>query len=191
MGCKCKAGTLIVRVTISPSGLVGASGSQVQFATDLPDPTGVTFIWHFGGGADPNTSNDVAPTVTLLHPDTYNISLTITDGDSFIVQPSGSYTVAGVPEVLSVSPDGIAGLPGETVAFSAEAEHFVTGWEWAFDVPGGPVMSTDAEPVLMLPDAGLYSGTVIAENSAGTGVRWGNCGAVCGRNQFESALMSL
>jgi len=55
------------------------SGAPVIFSVDAVGAPPITYAWDFDGGADPNTSDQTDPTVTLGAPDDYNMSVTATN----------------------------------------------------------------------------------------------------------------
>jgi len=59
-----------------------AEGYQHEEYTFTATVTGVeplTYAWDFGGGADPNMSSDISPTVSLAGADEYEATLTVTN----------------------------------------------------------------------------------------------------------------
>ncbi|MBN2081424.1 PKD domain-containing protein [bacterium] len=62
---------------VQPQG--GITGDDVTFVATVTG-TPATYSWNFGGGATPNTSSAVSPTVTLGAPGTYNASVTVSSG---------------------------------------------------------------------------------------------------------------
>jgi PKD repeat protein len=57
----------------------GGAGAEVQFYSYINGPGPFTYAWDFGGGADPDTSSEEFPIVTLGSAGTYNASLTATN----------------------------------------------------------------------------------------------------------------
>jgi len=63
--------------TVSP--LERYSGDVVTFEAVVWGSTPLSYSWNFGGGATPNTSTAVSPTVTLGAPGTYNCTLQLSN----------------------------------------------------------------------------------------------------------------
>ena len=71
-----KQGDPVDVYTVSPWG--GSAGNAVTFTADVVAGTEpFTYAWDFGGGANPNTSTDASPTVTLLGAGFYEASVTV------------------------------------------------------------------------------------------------------------------
>jgi len=57
--------------------IVGNEGAEVQFSTDVVGAEPITYAWDFADAAEPSTSNEPSPTVTMLEGGTYEVSLTV------------------------------------------------------------------------------------------------------------------
>ncbi|MCD6119966.1 PKD domain-containing protein [bacterium] len=58
----------------------GAHGAEVDFVATVSGTPPLSFEWHFGGGATPDSSVLESPSVTLGNPGTYNASLLVLNG---------------------------------------------------------------------------------------------------------------
>jgi len=61
-------------LSVSPTS--GLEGESIEFSAEVESGVTVTYAWDFGGGADPNTSSQSSPTVTLGAVGEYPASLT-------------------------------------------------------------------------------------------------------------------
>lgn len=145
----------------------GVSGAVIQ---PVPNNTGGpvdSWIWNFGGGALPNTSNDASPQITLGQPGTYSASVTAQTGGE-ISQKLFSLTVSvAPPEILNIIPN--SGLSGSTVEFIPSLTGgTVANWQWSFGGGATPNSSIDPSPEVVLAAAGSYTVTLVASNAGGT-----------------------
>ena len=71
------------------------------------------------------------------------------------------------PVISSVSPQGLVGLVGAGVSFSADTANDPTSWRWHFAGGVTPTDVTEASPHVSFTGKGMFSGTVVACNEAG------------------------
>lgn len=82
----------------------GMAGSEVTFGAVVSGDGELTYAWDFGGGGDPNTSDEATPTVTLGAAGEYEAGLTVTNDwgeDTY----EFTLTIEGWPETLFIYPD--------------------------------------------------------------------------------------
>lgn len=94
----------------------GQTGTEVTFIADVTGGPPLTYAWDFGGGAAPNTSSDVSPTVTLGAVGDYSASLTVSNAVGNATLPfnlqvfGATYTASGY-----VKTAGGAGIEAVTI----------------------------------------------------------------------------
>lgn len=141
-----------------------APGEPATFSTDAGGDEPLTYSWDFGEGAEPSTSTDPEPAVTLGPAGVYLGSVNIEN-------PLGGFQLdfqyeSGVPSIESVEPQG--GMAGCEVTFSA----VVSGdgeLTYAWDFGGGatPDTSDEASPTVILGAAGEYDAQLTVSNDWG------------------------
>ena len=146
--------------------LTGLEGESVAFSAEINGTPPFTYLWDFGGGADPDTSNQSNPSVTLGAVGEYEAQLTVASSFGEDVLPFTLTVNPAPPEILSVSPT--VGTETAPIQFTAE----VTGTEpftYAWDFGGGvdPDTSDEASPTVTLGSPGEYSASLTATNVAG------------------------
>ncbi len=124
----------------------------------------VAYLWDFGNG---DTATDADSNYSFTQGGTYNVTLTVTDGDGYEDQSDPiEIVVNGAPEAVA-SADIISGIAALEVAFtgdqSTDAEGFVT-YNWNFD---GSANSTDANPVHIFTTAGTYNVVLTVTDEGG------------------------
>ena len=73
-----------------------------------------------------------------------------------------------VPEIISVSPQNVTGLPGTEVTFSANVTGSPAIYEWFFGEGTIPTTSMDESPTVLLNRSGTHFGTLRVSNTDGT-----------------------
>ncbi|MCD6119000.1 PKD domain-containing protein [bacterium] len=148
----------------------GTTNSEVTFTPTITGILPMTYDWDFGGGADPDTSTDETPTVTLVaDSDDYSASLTATNEygtDEF----DFTLTVGGeAPVITEVSP--LEGDMDEEVTFSATViGEEPLSYTWTFGDAATPATSTQASPTVTLARFdGKYDCNLSVSNSWGEG----------------------
>lgn len=124
----------------------------------------VDYLWDFGNG---DTSTDADTNYTFTEGGTYNVMLTVKDGDGYEDQSDLiEIVVNGAPEAVA-NADIISGIAPLEVAFvgdqSTDAEGFVT-YAWNFD---GSANSTEANPVFTFTTPGTYNVTLTVTDEGG------------------------
>ena len=111
--------SLPVSVVIDPAlpvltDLTASSTLPFTDATFSIDSTSqpTDWLWHFDKGADPETSTDESPTVRLLKPGTYPVSVDVTN-DQGTTTFTGTYTVADPAWTRIVLGDALTGYPND------------------------------------------------------------------------------
>lgn len=96
-------------------------GSPVSFSANASDPGDandpLTYSWNFGDGG---TSTQENPTHTYADNGTYNVQLTVSDGDGGVTTKNISVEVTNVPPTADAGPDKAAN-EGQSVSFSGSA----------------------------------------------------------------------
>jgi PKD repeat protein len=146
----------------------GVAATAVTFTAVVTGAAPLTYAWSFGGGAEPNTSAETAPTVTLAGPGSYAASLTVTNGGGSDVFDFVLLVNApdAPPDVVSVEPT--TGVPGAEVVFGATVTGGVAeGYSWDFGGGATPNTSSLQSPAVTLGAAGTYPASVTVSNSFG------------------------
>jgi uncharacterized repeat protein (TIGR03806 family) len=157
----------------APEALATASNNTgnapfaVQFtgSTSTDDKNDIVeYLWNFGNG---DTSTDADSNYSFMQGGTYNVTLTVTDGDGYEDQSDPiEIVVNGAPEAVA-SADITSGIAALEVAFtgdqSTDAEGFVT-YNWNFD---GSANSTDANPLHTFTTAGTYDVVLTVTDEGG------------------------
>ena len=123
---------------------------------------GNTYLWNFGDGA---TSTEQNPTHIYAQQGNYTITLTTTNA-------CGSNTTTKIvtvvfPPTAAFSSDKVSGCGPLTVTFNNNSSPDATFFNWTFE-GGNPGTSMDENPVVTFANAGTFTVTLIAGNSAGT-----------------------
>ena len=154
-------------VSITPSeGLAGGSATFSAVISGSVD----TYSWNFGGAANPNTSTEASPTVTLgMTYGSYTVSLDVSnaygnDSYEYLFQ---IVETGDPPDIVLVTPT--SGAEGDSVQFAANVAGGSIGTiEWNFGGGATPNISSEASPTVTLGIPGDYSASVTANNSFGT-----------------------
>jgi PKD repeat protein len=157
------------------------SGQEVKFVAqfcdvnetpidvDGTDGTPAKFFWDFGGGAEPNTTTEESPTVTIRDGirAPYTCHLTLTDGcmgdDNSATYEFTLFVTA--LSVLTVTPTtGIAGGAGTFSAVVGSGA--VNSYAWDFGGACTPGGSSVPNPSVTFTDTpGIYQARVIVSNN--------------------------
>jgi len=124
-------------VSVSP--LSGTVGAETQFAAVVTGGSPRTYQWSFGGGAEPNTSVDQSPTVTLGEAGLYSCLLHVeniygVDDYEFTltVYAENTYSVSGT--VVKIDGGGLGGARVTLAGFGT----LVTGEDGFYQFTGVP-----------------------------------------------------
>jgi len=149
------------------------SGQSGQFSAIVSDsPT--RYAWDFGGGASPNSSTAMTPSVTFGAPGDYTVSLTVSNDSGTSALYSTSYTVGSVqgnaPVISSVSQTGYLGATGTIINFNAGATN-ADGATWVWDFGTGATLygASQQFSTITLASPGLHHGSVTATTAGGSG----------------------
>jgi PKD repeat protein len=162
-------GAVFAPVITAVDPLTGASGTTyTPTAINSGDPA-TSAAWDFGGGATPNTSSDINPSVTLNATGDYNASVTLTNAggsDTFnytlTVTPGGGTP----PNITDVQPQtGQTGASYSPVATNTGDP--ATSAAWDFGGGATPNTTTDINPTVTLNATGDYSASVTLTNASG------------------------
>lgn len=123
---------------------------------------GGSYLWNFGDGM---TSTEQNPTHTYAQQGNYTITLTVTN-DCGTNSTTQTVTVV-FPPTAAFSSDKVSGCGPLTVTFNNNSSPDATFFNWTFE-GGTPGTSTQQNPVVTYTNAGTYTVTLIAGNSAGT-----------------------
>ena len=158
-------------IAVTPTGTISTSGTRVVFqATASNSPA--SFQWSFGGGATPNQSNVAEPSVVLGAPGSYAGSVVAINSAGTSSAFAFSYAVAPLsqplaPHILSVTPTGAVGQPGQPANFTAQVLNHPTAWLWDFGGGASPSPNTAESAVETLAAAGSYQGSLTVSNPSG------------------------
>jgi PKD repeat protein len=126
-------------------------------------------LWHFGDG-DSSTATD--PSHVYTTPGSYTVVLNVATADGEGREDKVDYIQVLTPPVAptaNFSADvttGAAPLQVQFTDLSATGGATITSWAWDF---GDSTTSTDQNPLHTFADAGTYTVTLTATNSAGSG----------------------
>lgn len=134
-------------------------GGTVDF-TDLSTNSPTSWDWTFDGGTPPS-STDQNPSIVYNTAGTYDVTLVATNGDGSDTETKTLYievvTDGTLAAEFSANPTTLT--EGGTVNFTDESLGDVTSWDWVFE-GGNPATSTDQNPTINYPAAGVYSVTL-------------------------------
>lgn len=154
----------------------GVSGESVQFEAICCVKTGqskddLTYVWNFGGGADPNVSFEESPAVTLRSGSAtpYNATLKLTGGCL------GENLSLTTPFNLNVAPLSVTAVTGNTGISKGAASMSVlvgtgiaTTYNWDFGgaaTPSGATGQTVTATFATVLAPTVYQGRVIVSNA--------------------------
>ncbi|MCL6275559.1 PKD domain-containing protein [Muricauda sp. 2012CJ35-5] len=147
----------IAVATANPT--IGNAPLPVIFnASGSSDDTGiVSYFWDFKDGT---TSDEMNPVTTFNTPDTYEVELTVTDGEGLtdtttisiiVTDPNGNQPPVAI---ASATPEnGDAPLEVSFIGSSSTDDEAVVGYSWDFKDGG---TSTDADPTYIFASSGTY-----------------------------------
>jgi|GEM_PF-3058749 len=130
-------------------------------------PPGTTYLWDFGGGAEPNILEQPTGTVILGEDGHYNASLTVDNGFATEVF-EWTLEVTSAPCIQSVSPT--KGADGEDVQFTVDwtGTRENVSYSWNFGGGATPNTSEEESPQVTLAEPGYYNAGVTITNVAGS-----------------------
>ncbi len=146
---------------------VVVEGGTVDF-TDLSTGDPTSWSWDFPGGT-PTTSTTQNPSIVYNTAGTYDVTLTATNASGndsetktlyIEVVAEGTLTAA-----FSANPTIVA--EGGSVDFTDESMGNPNGWTWTFE-GGTPPTSTDQNPSITYPTAGIYGVTLTVSDGTDT-----------------------
>ena len=142
----------------------GTSPLTVQFV-DSTTNSPTSWIWSFGDG---NMSTLQNPTHTFLTSNTYTVTLIATNSAGSDTLTKTDYiTVTYKEPVANFSADVTSGTVPLTVQFTDSSTNSPTTWSWKFGDGG---KSTDQNPTHKYTDAGEFTVSLTAKNSAGSNI---------------------
>jgi hypothetical protein len=140
-------------------------GSTATFALTLAGGSGeLSYLWNFGAGAEPQTSTDPAPTVTLAAPGTYNAEVRVENELGF--GELEFVMVSGTPTIGDVRPrEGVSGAETQFEADVSGSEPLTYAWDFG----GGAIPNTsdEASPSVALGFPGDYDCNLTVSNEYG------------------------
>jgi PKD repeat protein len=138
------------------------TGQSLEF-TDTSTNSPTSWAWSFGDGGTSSTQN---PTHTFVNAGAYTVTLAVTNAggsnstsQTITVTPSIQVPVAGFSYAPSVP------WVGQSLAFTDASTNTATSWSWSFGDGG---TSTVQNPTHVFTNAGTYTVTLAASNSAGS-----------------------
>jgi len=134
-------------------------GGTVDF-TDLSTNSPTSWSWEFPGGT-PATSTAENPSVVYNTAGVYDVTLTVTNanGSDDITMTLYIEVIADGTLTAAFSATPLVVASGGDVTFTDESIGDVTTWDWEFE-GGTPGTSSDQNPVINYPTAGVYSVTL-------------------------------
>ncbi|MEY3242062.1 MAG: hypothetical protein RIR11_3501 [Bacteroidota bacterium] len=125
---------------------------------------GVSYLWDFGDGS---TSTSESPAHTYTSDGVFNINLVATNNCG--AQPLEQNVLIATPPTAGFTASSTAGCAPHTVVFTNTSSPNATSFAWEF--PGGtPAFSTEPNPTVVYPDAGLYLVSLNASNNTGNDI---------------------
>jgi len=152
--------------SLGPRG--GLEGAEAQFVAQVDGVEPISYFWDFGGGAIPDTSEEVSPTVVLGPGGIYDASLALANDycDYTYEFRLTSGTAADAPQINGVAPPG--GIEGNSVRFTLDLSGTAPfTYSWDFDGAGTPDTAAVASPEIELAGAGSYDCSVTVSNDFG------------------------
>jgi PKD repeat protein len=160
----------VVRNAVAPTADFSASPRSgthplaVQFTdASTNDPT--SWSWNFG---DSQTSTSQSPSHTYNSAGTYTVTLTATNAQGSDGETKIGYITVSNPAVAPVANFSANTTGGDSplfVQFSDLSSNSPTGWSWNF---GDSQTSTSQNPLHTYSQAGTYTVTLTASNTAGS-----------------------
>ncbi|HNQ67233.1 MAG TPA: PKD domain-containing protein [Bacteroidales bacterium] len=134
-------------------------GGTVNF-TDLSTNTPTSWSWTFAGGTPP-TSTAQNPSIVYNTAGTYNVTLTATNASGSDAETKNLYieVVAAGTVAANFTANPTTLTEGGVVNFTDQSLGSITSWNWTFQ-GGVPGTSTDQNPTINYPAAGVYSVTL-------------------------------
>lgn len=146
----------------------GPAPLSVRFSdmSAAENTTITSWEWDFGDGG---SSSLQAPVYTYETPGTYSVSLTVSDGEITHTHTKENMIVVMIPEIqanFAISPD--SGPVPLVVSFRNESTGPVDAYLWDF---GDGDTSTQAHPVHIYTEPGIYDVTLFATNEFSTDIK--------------------
>ncbi|MBV6641652.1 MAG: PKD domain-containing protein, partial [Cyclobacteriaceae bacterium] len=120
-----------------------------------------TILWDFGDG---NTSAELNPTHTFATPNTYSVSLAVTNDLECTATLVKEVAVNAIPQANFQYDLVCAGSESIFEDMSVVDQADISSWQWLVD---GELVSEDQFPVIMFPTAGDYTVRLIAGSTKG------------------------
>ncbi len=140
---------------------IQTNGATAQFFNESEG--GATYQWNFGDGAGSDLAN---PTHTYENDGEYLVSLTVTNACGSATLTDTVVINSSFP-VVAFTADSPTGCAPQAVQFTNQSTGSGLSYEWSF--PGGaPATSTEADPMVVYSEPGVYSVTLIAYNANGS-----------------------
>ena len=152
-----------VTASFSGSPTSGFVPFNVQF-TDASTGPVISWLWSFGDGG---ISTEQSPLHTYSSPNTYTVSLIVSNGDGSSTQTT---TITGylpiIADFTSTTQSGAAPLP---VSFTDVSSNTPTSWKWEYRnaTVGWTQFGTTQNPSFTFP-SGIYSINLTASNAGGS-----------------------
>ena len=152
-------------INVLPNPLAGFSsnvtGATATFSNTSQDA--ISYLWDFGDGS---TETVPDPSHTYLAEGTYNVILTAINGCG--QSTTTEQVVIVLPPTAAFTPSVSSGCAPLTVVFGNQSSASATSFVWTFE-GGQPATSTEANPTVLFSLPGVYTVTLVATNSAGSG----------------------
>ncbi|HYE76520.1 MAG TPA: PKD domain-containing protein, partial [bacterium] len=159
---------IILPTTTSPTGM---PGNEIPYAGSITKTLGggSGVVWGLLRVTDPSHTTDDSAYHFGVDPASIIPSASrALDGRTYQAIPFSIGGALNPPQVLSVSPTGIAGCPGASVTFGADVTNSPSTWSWNFGGGATPNTSVAPNPVVTLGAIGTYNGTLTVTNGAGS-----------------------
>ena len=145
---------IVLDADFSASTYSGILPLEIQFS-DLSTGNPTNWEWDFNndGTIDSNYQN---PVFTFTEPDTYSVSLTVSNGAGSSTETKEEYIFVAVPVEADFSASSLSGIHPLEIQFSDLSTGNTTNWEWDFD-NDGTIDSNEQNPIFTYTEVGIYS----------------------------------
>lgn len=141
--------------SVNTNGMVANFDNGSSFAS--------SYLWNFGDG---NTSTDLNPNHTYNNTGTYNVTLIAVSSSCQSDTIEQSVNITAAP-VSSFTVNNNVGCEAFTAQFTNLSINNPTSLNWTFE-GGNPATSSEANPIVVFAEAGVYDVQLITTNAFGS-----------------------
>jgi PKD repeat protein len=140
----------------SPEGITILCGECITFKDESSGRVRAYF-WDFPGG-DPLTSEDKQVVVCYDQPGIYDVSLSVNVGEDRITKADYVTVLGKEPLTANFSVDQEEIIQEQEIQLTDESTGNPEAWAWTISSGmGDPQTSTDQNPIITIPDPGIYT----------------------------------